>query len=810
MRKYITILLLALAPILKGQTQLLIEGTDSTVTTSTGYSVPRAVPTSLTFRNNKITSTRSSTGNVLQVGDDDYLTVSDHNLDGAIVHGNQIIWRGTTQGVHGILAGYNVDYDMKYNYVDSTQYGLVHEGGYSDHTVMVNTYSPIAYNIFKNNIYFSIVDKGQDGTLIYNNTFYSTQSSKLCFILIKSSDTGGISAPYPVSRNVKVKNNIFYSTSTSTYAFRIGTADDDTEAEMDTVGLEIDYNVYYYPNRSGNEPTFEWFGSSITWTQWRALGYDAHSVIVNPNFIDNKSFVPSSRLSYGIDVGAIHSTNDLDYGLSTTADWIVGEYPDTTLQGDVWQVGAVIYDTPAGADFYVAIDGNDSNPGTYELPWATWGKAFNSTAVQPGDTVYFRGGVYSMTSNDLAYPYTTGSGYNFGRDGTAGNYIYYMAYPGEQPILDCNNINLASGTNRGIVGNEMSYIHLKGLTLRNVNQPLSGSAVTGWTISGNNIVVENCTVHNTGGWGFASIGTNIHYINCDSYSNCDSLSTSLPGNDGVGFQNVNQYEVDGTVYYDNCRAWLNGDQGFSAVSIGYLEFNNCWSFNNGQLQGEGHGFKMASVGSGGLQPEFGPLKRKYTNNLAVYNRANGFTTNDASPDRTFDMRVYNNLAYHNGYPTSPFNMSYGFVVYNTASIDVEELARVFRNNIAYDNYNGSTYISPSAIYTHSNNSWDGGATIDATDFAALPATQEAGIALLMGARGTNGALPSLGDNFQLVEGSDAIDAGIEVGLPYIGLAPDIGPFEFAGYIPIDNMEGWVFRGIYIIYDPVNNKYVYKH
>lgn len=798
MRKYIFILLLALASVSHGQTLLLIEGIDSTVATSTGYSVPRSVPTSLTFRNNKITSTRSSTGNVLQVGDDDYSSATDHNLDGAVVHGNQVIWRGTTQGVHGILAGYNVDYNIKYNYVDSTQYGLVHEGGYSDHTTMVNTYSPIAYNIFKNNIYFSIVDKGQDGTLIYNNTFYSDQPSKLCFILIKSSDTGGISAPYPVSRNVKVKNNIFYSTSTTTYAFRIGTSDDDTAAEMDTVGLEIDYNVYYYPNRSGNEPTFEWFGSSITWTQWRALGYDAHSVIVNPNFIDNKSFVPSSRLSYGIDVGAIHSTNDLDYGLSTTADWIVGEYPDTTIQSGTWQVGAVIYPPVYHADYYVATDGDDNNDGTYDEPWATWGKAFNSTAVQPGDTVYFRGGVYPMTSNNLAYPYTVGTGYDITRDGTSGNMIRYFAYPGETPILDCSNVSLASGTNRGITANSIDYIHFKGLTLRNVKQATSGSGVTGWTISGNHIMVENCTVYNTGGWGFLSVGKDITYLNCDSYNNCDSLTNSLPGNDGVGFQNVNQSIDDGTVYYKNCRAWLNGDQGFSAVSKGYLEFSNCWSFNNGQLLGEGHGFKMASVGSGGDQPTFGPLKRRYTNNLAVYNRANGFTTNDASPDRTFDMQVYNNLSYHNGYPTSPFDMSYGYVIYNTASVDAEELARVFRNNIAYDNLDGATYILANALYTHSNNSWDGGATIDATDFAALPATQEAGIALLMGARGSDGSLPDLGNYFKLAVGSDAIDAGVDVGLPYSGVAPDLGAFEFdpeAPVIPAGSSKIVKYRGL---------------
>jgi hypothetical protein len=39
-------------------------------------------------------------------------------------------------------------------------------------------------------------------------------------------------------------------------------------------------------------------------------------------------------------------------------------------------------------------------------------------------------------------------------------------------------------------------------------------------------------------------------------------------------------------------------------------------------------------------------------------------------------------------------------------------------------------------------------------------------------------LPDLGDYFQLVENSDAIDAGVDVGLPYSGAAPDLGSFEY--------------------------------
>jgi hypothetical protein len=48
-----------------------------------------------------------------------------------------------------------------------------------------------------------------------------------------------------------------------------------------------------------------------------------------------------------------------------------------------------------GGDFYVATWGSDLNVGTYDKPWETWQKAFES--AQPGDTVYFRGGVWYPT-----------------------------------------------------------------------------------------------------------------------------------------------------------------------------------------------------------------------------------------------------------------------------------------------------------------------------------------------------------------------------------------------------------------------------
>ena len=441
--------------------------------------------------------------------------------------------------------------------------------------------------------------------------------------------------------------------------------------------------------------------------------------------------------------------------------------------------------------YYVSTNGNNNNSGTLSAPWATWGHAFNSAAVRPGDTVYFRGGVYHMTTDNLAYPYTAGEGYRISLDGTKGNYIHFFAYPGENPILDCSNVNPASNHNRGIYGeSDVNYIHFKGLTVRNVRQTSGKVSVIGWGLCGDNNIIENCTVHSCGGKGFFGTGHNVKYINCDAYENTDPLDYDMPGNDGVGFTNVDVVNNDGSIYYINCRAWCNGDQGFSAISNGYLEFNGCWSFNNGNLQGEGHGFKMGSVGIYPDQPDFGPLKRKYVNCIAAYNRANGWTTNDSdTPTRHQEvhrMHIYNNLSFFNGHHLSDSwpPMQYGFVIYKTASDASLELAREYYNNISIGNEDGDVFIHsypPSnpvfASYTHSNNSWDGGVTVTLDDFAAVPINREAGITLLMSTRKSDGSLPDLGNYFKLAEGSDLIDKGYDIGLSYSGSAPDLGPFE---------------------------------
>lgn len=71
-----------------------------------------------------------------------------------------------------------------------------------------------------------------------------------------------------------------------------------------------------------------------------------------------------------------------------------------------------------------------------------------------------------------------------------------------------------------------------------------------------------------------------------------------------------------------------------------------------------------------------------------------------------------------------------------------------------------------------NNSWQNGLSATSADFVSVDTT------LLKAARQRDGSLPSI-DYLKLVPGSDLRNAGVDLGLPYSGSAPDLGAFESA-------------------------------
>jgi len=310
--------------LLLAQINLTIEGTTVINTEPEswlGVKIERSVPTKFIYRNNSITSVNTF-GYLLQAGDEG-VNSQNNNLDGQIITGNKFTWEGTdmTSITHGVFTGYNKTAILTYNYLHKVPMGLLRKSnGMTDAT------GGVAYNIvISPNV--GIVVKGINGVRIYNNTLYSERTSLQTWRPLVHIYENTDIVPAGSATGTKVYNNIFY-TKYQIYNITIDTAC--------LQGFECDYNIYYC--ESGT-PVFNIGGDSKTFVQWQALGYDKHSVVVNPNFINTTDLVPAARLDFGMNLGTEWET-----GLSVTAIWIVGVSPATTNQNGIWQVGARVYE----------------------------------------------------------------------------------------------------------------------------------------------------------------------------------------------------------------------------------------------------------------------------------------------------------------------------------------------------------------------------------------------------------------------------------------------------------------------------------
>jgi hypothetical protein len=110
----------------------------------------------------------------------------------------------------------------------------------------------------------------------------------------------------------------------------------DIASYSDLSTLTCDYNVYYSAN--GNM-TFRYADSNkteqyITFEQWKALGFDTHSVIINPN-LDPNTLIPAVALNYAENLG----NNNIGIDPSNTWD---RTSTITKPQGSIWENGAFI------------------------------------------------------------------------------------------------------------------------------------------------------------------------------------------------------------------------------------------------------------------------------------------------------------------------------------------------------------------------------------------------------------------------------------------------------------------------------------
>ncbi|MGC3979474.1 MAG: T9SS type A sorting domain-containing protein [Paludibacteraceae bacterium] len=431
--------------------------------------------------------------------------------------------------------------------------------------------------------------------------------------------------------------------------------------------------------------------------------------------------------------------------------------------------------------YYVSPTGSSSATGTVQAP-LTFTAAI-AKSLTAGDSIIVRGGTYSFSSRQ-----------NISKSGTSADFLCIVNYPGEVPVLDFRT-QAYNSNNQGVLlsGN---YVHIKGLIIQ-------GAGDNGMQVTGSNCKIENCIFR----WNCDSglqmkTGSNNLILDCDSYENFDYQTggTSSPnyGGNADGFADK-QYTNTGTNIYKGCRAWKNSDDGWDSYEkIGNTEYDGCWCFSNGPTSydmtenirfktdsatwfykfkntseryvitnyGNGNGFKFGGNYTANI------ITAK--NCVSVENKVKGFDQNNNNGA----MILYNCTSYKNQTNYGFSNAGYGTLL--------------IKNSVSLSGVSSNAFKTTS--YVQSNNSWSSGFSCTVADFVSLETSQ------LLSNRKNDGVLPEI-TLLHLAPTSALIDKGVDVGLMYVGAAPDLGAFE---YNPVSAVKTVYSKGdVRIFPNPVN-------
>jgi hypothetical protein len=388
------------------------------------------------------------------------------------------------------------------------------------------------------------------------------------------------------------------------------------------------------------------------------------------------------------------------------------------------------------ANWYIATNGLDSNPGTQVAPFVTLMKA--QSAASAGDIVYINAGTYYPTNQ-----YATEQGVYVPVNLINKSGIAYEAMPGTRPVF---NFSLVNPTN---LRTAAFWVNANNITFQgfdvvavqenitNVNNQSVGFANYGC----NYCTWNEVNVHDADCVGiyFEKVDASNLVYRCDCYNLAGINSYSYGNADGFGCHV--SAGGKGNIFRE-CRAWNDSDDGYDCINCSEnVTFDHCWSYLNGNNGGNGNGFKVGGWASTDQNQIADPIPSHCVIGcLAVGNHGNaGFYANHQCAGPGVPTGWTNNTAYDNVVGYNMLQRTPPDYSTNAAETDANDIAgtnEVMHLNVVYaDTYQDVENLNESGNMVASNSWTQSGYSASSSDFVSTSINQ------ITNTRSPDGSLP---------------------------------------------------------------------